>query len=107
MQGCAFDTDSKEAPFSIYTDACRYYFTTSMWMFTKILHSHRSIKILTTQLPKSIVMSTRGHENDHFAFKFIFSHVNSQLQLCHTNQPHDYLSQLLRWPKLPDYDVQA
>lgn len=44
----AFNADSQEAPFSIYADACRYYFTISMWIFTKILYDRRSIVVLTT-----------------------------------------------------------
>lgn len=34
---CAFNADSQEAPFSIYADACGYYFIISVWIFTKIL----------------------------------------------------------------------
>lgn len=39
MQASAFNTDSKEAPCSIYAEACRYYYTISMWIVTKILHA--------------------------------------------------------------------
>lgn len=48
MQACAFNADSKEAPFSIYADARGYYFTIPMWIVTKILPDRRSITVLTT-----------------------------------------------------------
>lgn len=36
---------------------------------------------------------TRGHKSDHFALRFIFSRVNNQSQLSHSDQPHDDMSQ--------------
>lgn len=98
MQASAFNTDSKEAPCSIYAEACRYYYTISMWIVTKILHAQACHNI-NHVIAKATAMQTRGRENDHFAYKFIFSHVNSQSQLNHTDQQYDYLSQLLKWPK--------